>query len=86
MAWGVRPHPRINSVEALWFSSGVSFGSSPATPPTAREPGMRSPSRLLAAEAATVQSVVQCRQTRIQGKQNVKACWPTEAATRQFPV
>ena len=28
MAWGVRPHPRINSVEALWFSSGVSFGSS----------------------------------------------------------
>ena len=19
MAWGVRPHPRINSVEALWF-------------------------------------------------------------------
>ena len=25
MAWGVRPHPRINSVEALWFSSGVSF-------------------------------------------------------------
>ena len=46
MAWGVRPHPRINSVEALWFSSGVSFGSSPATPPTPREPGMRSPSRL----------------------------------------